>query len=444
MKTHLGRPVRLRAATGDLAIHLLRPVSDNLARCFSTLDGTLDAPRMARAARLMMDAEPVLGCRLVRRWWRPCWERLPDLDSVEICTLVEDDDLDAATERINAVALDPYRGPQFRMWIIRGATDTLVVAFNHEVSDGGGMKLFYLRLCEIYKTLRLDPDYRPEPNRGTRSARQVFRRFSFRDKLRILRRFFRDRRARKNPPGDWAFPGKHVRPATPRLLSRRIDTARFFGAWKLAKEIGVSVNDVAVAATYRALHAIIRPAPGTPLRLRMTTDLRRYLPDGDAQAICNLAGGYVVTLIDGIGDTLADTCRRVHDQTAPLKKDFIGTGYWVALPLIRFLPYRWLQRMASRAFTDNPNPEPVPPQLSNGGMILTDVFGYDGLHTTDFRLFGPLIAPPFLQFNLITFRSCFVLNVSFYESGTDPAHVDELFRRFEEELPADTAAVGDI
>ena len=41
-------------------------------------DNKINQKQMQKALRLLLDAEPVLGCRLVEHWRKAYWERLSD------------------------------------------------------------------------------------------------------------------------------------------------------------------------------------------------------------------------------------------------------------------------------------------------------------------------------------------------------------------------------
>ena len=93
---------------------------------------------MARAVRLTMDAEPVLGCRFVKHPWRPYWERRDDLDRLHLCSVVEPQDPESELWRFIAMPLDPYEDSQVQVRIFRSGTDTLCVRLDHLAADGAG------------------------------------------------------------------------------------------------------------------------------------------------------------------------------------------------------------------------------------------------------------------------------------------------------------------
>lgn len=428
-------PSRFPVVTGDIAVYLLRIGSDNQNRVILRMDGHLDAVRMRRAFRLLLDAEPLLGCRFVERWWRPFWERLPNLDEMDVCPFVETENVQEAVNRFLLGANDPTEGPQARACIVRGDVDTVVFRLNHEVTDVGAAKELLVLLLSIYDQLARDPAYRPEPNlEGSRSMRQVSRRLSFLQKLKVIRRVYRDWRIRRFPPGDWYFPSSNAPPEGGRIAIRRIDPATFAPVHSFCRRYGLSVNDVLIAAFCRALFGIIKPEPGLPLRLRMTADQRRWLPSGRGEGIGNLSGGYVLRLTGGLGDTLEETAGRVHKEIDSLKNDLIGLGPWITMPLLKWIPFAWTKKLVHRLFLKMKDAQPLPPRVTNAGRMTTDYMVFGDVKVADFSFAGPLTHPPDFQLNFIGIDQTLCLSLSHYESGIEAATIEDLFDRIEKEL----------
>ena len=52
-------------------------------------DGETNEEALAKAIRLTLDLEPVLGCRFNENNGNPFWERRQDLDQTKLCTVIE-------------------------------------------------------------------------------------------------------------------------------------------------------------------------------------------------------------------------------------------------------------------------------------------------------------------------------------------------------------------
>lgn len=421
-------------------MNLMRVVSDNQVRLIVEFDGRLDFERMKRTVRLILDAEPILGCRFVEGWWHPYWERLPNLDEVDLVSLMETENVKEALDAFVFDVLDPSVGPQIKVRIVRSETDTFVLRFNHEVLDGGAGREFLALVVDIYNRLGEDPDYRPVPNlTGSRSMKQISRRLSFWEKLKVIRRFFRDWKTRNFPRGNWVFPARYAEPRGPRFTTFRLDPKIFATVRAFSKQHGLSVNDILIAAVFRTLSRMLKPKPGTPLRLRLTVDLRRFLPSGTGGAASNLSGSGVLRLTGGLGNTLVDTARLVRGEMDPLKRDFIGLGEWALWPVIKWFPFRWMKNLFRNLIKKKKKGPPLPPQVSNGGLFPISLFRLGDVKLKDIWFGGGLIRVPNFQFNFFGVDETLVFSTSTFDSIIDPALVNEVFEKVEMELTEGTA-----
>ncbi len=121
----------------DRAQFCTRAMCDAQIHCIISFNGRVDMERMSRAVRLTLDAEPVLGCRFVKRWWRPYWERRDDLDSIKLCEFTEKADIEQEVKQFLTTPIDPCKDPLVQVQILRSVTDTLCIKVNHVVADAG-------------------------------------------------------------------------------------------------------------------------------------------------------------------------------------------------------------------------------------------------------------------------------------------------------------------
>ena len=409
---------------GDMQIH-----------CVMTLDGRIDEVRLARAVRLLMDTEPVLGCRQVVASGNPVWERREDLDRVSLCSLVATDRPLEECVAFMTQPLDAARDPLVHLRIYRGDHDTLVLKLNHLALDGGGSKACAYLLAALYRALTQDPDHRPTPNvTGRRSFRQVYERLSSRDRLGALRQGLRDIRRQTWPRVWWAFPcreGVQGQTAPGRTyVFQRLEGRQFRAIQAFGREHGATINDVVVAAYYQALIELIRPAENVPLRLRTTADLRRYLPSGRAEALCNLSGFSHPNLGPGLPRSFAELTGRVRDEMNRHKSGWIGLGDIAVLgPLVTLLPFSWVHGAAARDLHRSTPAEMRNPSLTNIGRIdpLQLDFGAPGVR--DAFCTASVIYPPAFAMAVTGFGESLTFSAGFCDSAVDRSTVEQLFAR---------------
>ena len=121
----------------------------------------LDSDRLAKAALLTLDSEPVLGCRLVHHWRKPFWQRVP-VEKNDLFVLVKSQ---TEYESFKQATIDTYVGPQMQVCLwndINGAH--LLIKVAHHVADAAGVKDVVRVMSLIYDRLSKDSEFRPKPN----------------------------------------------------------------------------------------------------------------------------------------------------------------------------------------------------------------------------------------------------------------------------------------
>jgi NRPS condensation-like uncharacterized protein len=420
-------PARLPSVAFDRLEHLVSAVADQQLRVVVRFAGHVDAARLARAVRLSLDAEPVLGCRWVERRWRPYWERLPDLDSRDLCPLEHSPDPEAALLRWLVTPLDLPAGPQAHARLFRGADDWLCVQMNHAVVDGGGLIEYVVLLASLYRKLGAERDHRPRPNlRGARGQGQVFRRIPLLGLLASLK-------GAGVPDQAWGFPAEGRDLSGRTTLIRRISPAEVEGLRAYARSKGVSFNTVLLAAFHRAYARVVGAPQDVPLPVQVPVNLRRYLPGGRAGALCNLAGSmypemfYKPDIPSEANVAQADAAQKAAAGRVP------GIGQALMLEAAMALPYAFAGRMAASAMS-GPQTGKTNPFLSNMGVIDPGWVDFGEVAVMDAYGVGPVLYPPGFLLAASTFRGTLTLATSFCQTAMDARLVARCLEGTVEEL----------
>lgn len=423
-------PERFPAPPMDQFMYLVRILHDGQGRCVVTFAGQVDAERMARAVRLTLDAEPVLGCRFVEHPRRPYWERRDDLDRTPLCPVVEPPDLESALWQFMAAPVDPCAGPQLQARLFRSDRDTLCIRINHMVADAGGTMDYVGLLARTYRELSLDPTYRPQPNlRGNRGQGQVLRRVGLRSLLRACCRF-------SYPRSAWGFPATSRDFSGRSFAIRRIAPERLASIKAYCHQHQATVNDVLLAAFYRALFEVLDPPLGVPLPVQMTVNLRRYLPAGQAEAICNLVGVFFPAITRKQGATFGDTLAETHVVMEAAKVDhpWLGEALYIELA---FLSGLWLvRRIAQRIIGRAVMSGKMHPFFANVGIVDPRQVDFGDERVIDVALFGPVPYPPACLLSVNTFGETMIVTTGFCTTATDRRMVERFLDLFVCELPA--------
>ncbi len=377
--------------------------------------GRIEAGRMSRAVRLMLDAQPVLGSRFVADGL-PRWERLSDLDDRVTLEILAGTDPEQDAAAYVARGLDPAEGPQVRVAVLSGPVgDTLVLKSTHVAVDGGGLKQMLYLLGDLYRKLADDPDFAPEPDRRPRSLASIARTAGFADRLRAVR--FR----RNFPRTDWAVPGLGGE-GQPMYLADAIGPEDFGPLAAFGKARGATIHDLLLAAYFRALFAELKPLPGAHTPVNMSADLRPWLPKDAVMPLANLPATWAVTVTPVEGELFEGTLARVVERTRAWKASDVGRTRAVESVLgdrlVRMLGWGTLHRhwkWISRAFEGTGYPS-----LTNIGEIDESRVDFgEGLPVEDAYLFGPIGYPGGLIVTASTFRRLMRLSAGIDARSTD-------------------------
>ncbi|MCP4109593.1 MAG: hypothetical protein GY749_29410 [Desulfobacteraceae bacterium] len=434
MGKHQSIPVRFRAVRADRNSYWTSSVHDSLMHCIITFDSHIDKERMARAVRLSLDAEPVLGCRYVINQGQEYWERLDNLDIIELCELKETTNTDQETVQFLTARIDACKDPQVKIKILRSETDTLCIKVNHVGVDSGGVKEYAYLLGSIYRGLADNLGYRPEINlSGTRSFQQVSRLFGFSDKLRITRTYFHDTKNHLFPRNYWATPLVKGDPSDRTFIIHRIGTEQFRAIRAYASRHGATIDDVMLAAYYRALFKLMNPNPGIPLRLVIVTDLRQHLPTGKGKAICILSGGVYLNIGQKLGSDLDDTTILVRDQMR-LKKHHLGLANQF-FAMFNWIPSSWATWM-SRQMRKLTMFAHHPPAWTNMEDIDIEHLAFGNTaKVTDAFLTAPVLFFPVLFIGISRFGESLTMTVGYCGTMVNTPIVERILNGIESELP---------
>lgn len=379
--------------------------------------GRLQAPRAAKAVRLVMDAEPVLGCRFVADAKRPYWERLATLDDRAVLMVQDADDPEDAAREFLASPFDPTTGPQLEALLARGPHgDVLALKLSHLAVDGGAVKECLYLLAETYRRLELEPDLAVTPNLdGARSLLPAARGARWGERLRAMKP------QELLPPTDWGITGLGKERGHQEHIVRRVPQQESRALREWGRDRGATVNDLLLAAYLRALFATLRPAQGDATPVQMSCDLRRWLPPGTRTALSNISATWSINIPPVEGETFAETLARVVERTRAWKASEPGVrqavGLWIASRLV--MPQG--VEVMRKPIKGNPVTDTTGyPTMTNIGVIdetLVD-FG-EGVAVADAYLLGPIAFPTGYVLTASTFRDEMTLS-----AGIDTLAID--------------------
>ena len=404
-------------------------------------DGKLDQPRLRKALRLLIDAEPLLGARFVKHWLKPYWQRLSvhELDSAALLDVVDEtggSTLEELSDSFFRDYIDLMKGPQIRALLVAGnETDRMILKIQHLMCDAGGFKELLNLLSDIYTKLGDQPDYKPSVDNGSRSLHQIYSRFSFYDLMRIFYHGCVQFQAMSFPPKVKKYSSNWIRTGKLGYVFKRFPKERFLQIKQYAQEKGVTINDLFVSALLRAMVKQSNLNHRGWLRLAGTVDLRRFIPGRKAEGLCQMSSLYTIKIKSNKCANHDETLAIVKKQMDLYKRNFIGLGvflvYWFTTKPLPYSIFNRMMRLGTKI----------------GKWIGNTTLGFTNLGLIDNKgnNFGPHILlsaemtcpgsiPPAFLCALSGYGETLTLNAGTYDSSIQKKSIKELFDIVDQEL----------
>ncbi len=364
------------------------------------LSGMLDENVLAKAVRLTMDLEPVLGYRFVENCVSPFWERRDDLDQRNLCSVTETESPEQAISAFINEAIHADIDPQVALRVVREKeADTVCIKLNHSACDAGGLKEYVWLLSDVYSMLATCGRTSIQPNLGRRDQSQIVE-LTKNPKTLAMKGF---------PTPTWAFPQKA---GIQRLhVFSTISKDQFKTIKQYATDKKATVNDLLLTALYRTFFAINNITEDKPMILQVSIDLRRYLPDHKAEAICNLSGAIYTALERKSGENFEGTLARVVASMEKLKANYPGLESAAGLEYLFSQGYAGMEKYMVQSAEMGKKYSVTFPLLSNFGVLRDYHFGE--LQMTGGYISSPIMYQPGFMLGATTFNAKMTLSVGF-------------------------------
>lgn len=427
-KPHSPLPgTRIPAPANDQWDYLLSTIWNQMVHLVVSFDGCLDHRRLSRAALLLPDSHPVLAGRFLEEP-QPCWEILPLPDPSALCPLVTVTDPEADLQRILCDRLDPAIGPQFRVTLLRGATDTLVLSVNHSVSDAFGVKHLAGDLASAYRALGSPRSFSLSCRSGEdRSLKNVLSLFPMEEQ----EKYFRDS---GGVSADWEVPYSLHTCTSPRCLWDTLDCALYHRMKTYARNRGVTLNDLLLAAYFGACLDVIPHHEDQTYPVLTSIDLRRYLGP-DPPAVANFSVAIEVrlpTLDAGSFPRLVDT---VHREMKKKKDGHAGIGGAVEVEKKFSMGFPAVKAsLADLVRKSREDRYPKNPFFSNTGILSTSCTDFGGPAASEAFIAPPVEYPPSFGIAVSTFREQITLSCGFCSNSVPEETVGKFFSRMRDLL----------
>ncbi|QDV31879.1 peptide synthase [Planctopirus ephydatiae] len=347
-------PQRFPANFADMCQFLVGHANTQQVHVIVRYDGRIDATHLQRALRMVVVAEPILGCRFVEHWYRPYWQRRDDHESMDLCTVVESVYPERELAEFLEAEMDPRVDPMIHVRVIRGDRDTLCYKMNHVAGDAPSLMKIIAMVSKNYLQGRTGPDVAPTVNLRSRDHSEVIRHFPISHRLRVIGSFLANQRKTRNL---WLLKADQVgeRRDGGHYYIRRLEPDVGVAAAKLAKRKRTTMTVVMLAVLYRTLRRHIGVTGEEGLGVGTTVDHRNYLPakERELSPVANLSGPSRMFVplpadasLEQVVEVINEQFKRSHKQR------LLGLNYpgvILAMPVIRWLllpvPFGWVHRL---------------------------------------------------------------------------------------------------
>jgi NRPS condensation-like uncharacterized protein len=332
---------RIPAQPQDAFNDFARVVADQQLGIVLELSGALDTDRLARAVADLIDAQPVLGCCYFSEGRRAWHEPVPDAPVQALGAISAADVWQAAV----AAAGQPLdaEAPHLAVTHVRGEDhDAIGVRIDHTAADGQGAKACAELLAAAFSG---SGGGSPSDARsaslavpgGASAAALVQPDRSWRRLRRAagLPRMIDCALSHKELPPTWGLPSAGNAPGRRRHHLVTLPAEEFSAKREWGKVHGFTVNDMIVAAFYRAMFSTLETPDDSPMVVRVSFDQRRYLPASDAMpSACNLSSVEPLALARTHGEAFEATVARVNAKMQRLKASSPGLGNALLLEVL--------------------------------------------------------------------------------------------------------------
>ncbi|MBO5776761.1 MAG: hypothetical protein J6R35_05255 [Clostridia bacterium] len=407
-----------KAEMWDKMQYLFRNYYNRMMHTAYFYSGTLDEEVLAKSFMHVLGKVDVLHSTYHNNFIKPYWTLNEDYKVEDFFALIETDTPIEELDKLMGETLSTQGKVQFKARLIRSnGKDILGVIVNHMCFDGTDLRYFNMKVLEAYNKYFESGSFDVEVKNGTRSADQVYSKLPKEDK-KIAKSLYKNI---TEEDSKIAFPfAKRTKEDHCRLIREKLNAEDFLKIKAKGKAQGATINDVLVAAYFRALYKKI-DTKGKDITVPCMYDLRRYM-GGETYGLTNLIGFMPCTVSADYGKDMDETVLKVKEALKGAKEDKF-TGLY-SLPLLKLaytiLPH-FISEIAIRIGYTNPYIG-----MSNIGVINPKDYAVNGLTMEDAFMSGAIKYKPYMQLALTTFQNEVTFSIGIRGNDED----EKIFRAF--------------
>jgi len=422
---------RFPAPVNDQWNYLLSTIWNQTMHLVVILDGRLDEGRLRDSAERVLEAEPLLTCRFVEAI-EPHWEAIPSFRPESIFSVAgQEGDRDLALREVLTGKIDPGAGPQAHFDLVRGDTDMLIISVNHSVCDARGI-LHVSGLCaRAYRAQGNNSGSFPSGRFPCdRSFHPLLSALS--DEERAVARHCCDEQS-----AEWGMPWAPGARGSAEYSVRTIGPPLFGAVKAYSRSMGVTVNDILIAAFFASVRREIPHQEGRNYPVLTSTDLRRIHPGVRSPGVANLSVAFEVWLPAGMPGRPHDLVIAAHRAMDEKKRLRVGIGSAIRLEEMFSSGFdqvrEHLLEAKHRSWIEG---YPKNPFISNIGILPHSCVDFGHPQTMAAYIVPPVEYPPGFGIAASTFDSTLTLSCGFCDGPIAGRTVERVLTSMGEFLSA--------
>jgi NRPS condensation-like uncharacterized protein len=181
-----------------------------------------------------------------------------------------------------------------------------------------------------------------------------------------------------------------------------------------------TINDLLLAAFFRALAATANWDGRSQLRVNMTIDLRRHVVNRETSIVANLSldiDGWP-SLGTDLGKDFSTTLDRVASITSIRKQNFLGIDALIGLLPFYIVPHTWATKLTEFYYRQQVNKGNLAHFFTNMGPIDPVAVNF-GSRPTEARLLPPVSQPPWFILGISGYEGTLTLSAGVYAVQRD-------------------------
>ncbi len=437
----------------DKGMYVLDGIFNATFHCILEIQGSIQMPLLAKAIDYALAKTPILKSIARLRGITSYWEVIGDLSPYTILTVKDVSQEWAGAEKTKELVhqylnepLDITREPPARFLLIRTSADRCIFInkVHHCALDGKAAFHLIRDIQDAYEKLLRDdplPALAEMRDRGrwllVKSVPLSLWVWLLSEAMMEWVRHEREERRVCYPQ----FSASQPLSDTISYRSLRLAGEDYQQFLSRCRSLGVTFNDLVITSVCRAIHRWNQSqgTTGGIYSFIMPIDLRKYVErNGQVPRIMsNYVGGSLITIPAAVVTTVTEMAEHVARNTRFIRNRHIALRQQLRLPLLSFLPPRWLRERMKRFYQRDPGRFVPTAVVSNFGKLDSILSTFAHCHITGIDIILAAVYSGSFLLALSSYQEVCHLTFTYLQSVCSEPEIDEFLQLVSYEMLPD-------